>query len=208
MAKDRANDQGPVEFGSDAASVTELIGSVLPRTVNSLNDQLTQLTQGISYLKPASDLQAQAVLANTQALNQNTNSHGMSSVVGTLGGIASTLTSGLLSVSPILSGIASLFGGGGPTTPPPLTPFYMPPANNFQAANAPGGAAAGSQLAGADFGQAGQPRAMVQTSGPQITVHVQAMDSRSFIDHSTEIAHAVRDAMLNMHAINDVITNL
>jgi len=34
------------------------------------------------------------------------------------------------------------------------------------------------------------------------------MDSRSFMDHSSDIAQAVRDAMLNMHSINDVISNL
>jgi len=42
----------------------------------------------------------------------------------------------------------------------------------------------------------------------QITVQVQAMDSRSFLDHSEEIAQAVRQAMLNSHGINDVITEL
>jgi hypothetical protein len=43
---------------------------------------------------------------------------------------------------------------------------------------------------------------------PQITVQVQAMDSRSFLDHSEDIARAVRQAMLNSHGINDVITEL
>jgi hypothetical protein len=43
---------------------------------------------------------------------------------------------------------------------------------------------------------------------PQITVQVQAMDSRSFLDHSEDIARAVREAMLNSHGINDVITEL
>ncbi len=42
----------------------------------------------------------------------------------------------------------------------------------------------------------------------QITVQVQAMDSRSFLDHSEDIAQAVRQAMLNSHGINDVITEL
>jgi hypothetical protein len=45
-------------------------------------------------------------------------------------------------------------------------------------------------------------------AGGQIVVNVQAMDSRSFIDHSQEIAQAVREAMLNMHALNDVVSEL
>jgi hypothetical protein len=39
----------------------------------------------------------------------------------------------------------------------------------------------------------------------QITVHVQAMDSKSFLDHSNDIAMAVRQAMLESTALNDVI---
>jgi hypothetical protein len=42
----------------------------------------------------------------------------------------------------------------------------------------------------------------------QVVVNVQALDSRSFLDHSQEIAQAVRDAMLNMHALNDVVSEL
>ena len=206
MPRDRASQQGPGEFGSENSSLNQLISSVLPQTVSSLNEQLAQLTQGIGYLTPASEMQAQALLANTQALAANTTAHSSGGIASALGGIASTLTGGLLSVSPILSGIMSLFGGGGSSSPPPLTPFYLPPTVNFQAANAAG--PAGPQLPGADFGQGGQPRSMTQAPAPQITVQVQAMDSRSFMDHSGDIAQAVRDAMLNMHSINDVISNL
>jgi hypothetical protein len=39
-------------------------------------------------------------------------------------------------------------------------------------------------------------------------VQVQAIDSQSFLDHSDEIARAVRQAMLNMNSINDVVTDL
>jgi len=37
---------------------------------------------------------------------------------------------------------------------------------------------------------------------------VQAMDARSFLDHSSEIAAAVRTAMLNLNSINDVVNDL
>ncbi len=45
-------------------------------------------------------------------------------------------------------------------------------------------------------------------SSTQVTVQVQAMDSRSFMDRSHDIAQAVREAMLNMHSINDVVNDL
>ena len=34
------------------------------------------------------------------------------------------------------------------------------------------------------------------------------MDSRSFLDHSDEIANAVREAVLNSHSLRDVLTEL
>ncbi len=200
-----AQDNTQSSSTSQSSGINSLL-SILPQTVSTLGDQLTQLTQGIGYLTPASQMQAEALLANTQALSANTESHGSSSTASTLSGIASTLTGGVLSLSPILTGIISLFGGGGSAAPAPLTPFYLPPAINFQAATAPAGS--GSQLPGADFSQTGDPRSMSQAPAPQVTVQVQAMDSQSFMDHSQDIAQAVRDAMLNMHSINDVIRGL
>ena len=44
--------------------------------------------------------------------------------------------------------------------------------------------------------------------GQSILVQVQAMDSQSFMDHSHDIAQAVRLAMLNLHSVNDVILDL
>jgi hypothetical protein len=44
--------------------------------------------------------------------------------------------------------------------------------------------------------------------GQSILVQVQAMDSQSFMDRSHDIAQAVRQAMLNMNSLNDVILDL
>jgi hypothetical protein len=44
--------------------------------------------------------------------------------------------------------------------------------------------------------------------GNSILVQVQAMDSQSFMDHSHDIAQAVRQAMLNLNSLNDVILDL
>ncbi len=41
-----------------------------------------------------------------------------------------------------------------------------------------------------------------------VTVEVRALDSRSFLEHSEDIARAVREAMLHSHALNDVVSEL
>lgn len=57
-----------------------------------------------------------------------------------------------------------------------------------------------------DFDQYGRPRIGQPTGGPMnVTVQVQAMDSRSFLDHREDIAKAVRQAMLESSTLQDVI---
>lgn len=81
-----------------------------------------------------------------------------------------------------------------------------------QAAKAPG-----SETAYGERVAAGTPReaaiaqrveAGVPREAAHVTIQVQAMDSRSFLDHSAEIAQAVREAMLNMHSLNDVVSDI
>jgi hypothetical protein len=131
------------------------------------------------------------------------------------GGVASTLesvaskvfTSGFGLVS-LFGGLFDLFGGGGQQEPPPLVKYALPPRLDFQAAETANG------LVNADYDQSGMPRTDASgaggnsTSGPAITVNVQALDARSFLDRSSDIAAAVRDAMLNLNSINDVVNDL
>jgi hypothetical protein len=131
-------------------------------------------------------------------------------------------------LAPLIGGLLGLFGGGGSPAQPALTKYAMPSALDIEAADT------GQGLSNADYDQTGMPRAFdgtgntpadtavsgssggqtAPTSGasagaqPQITVSVQAMDARSFMDRSTDIAAAVRDAMLNLNSINDVVTDL
>ncbi len=57
------------------------------------------------------------------------------------------------------------------------------------------------------YGQDGLPRTAQSSGGSQtsITVQVQALDSQSFLDHSDDIAKAVRRAVLNTNALSDVL---
>jgi len=100
-----------------------------------------------------------------------------------------------------VSGIMSLFGGGS-SAPPPL-PVYTPPPpvaidGFLQSQTVPGNTAQGTAQGGSSTG----------ASAPQVTVHVSAMDSQSFMDRASDIASAVREAMLNLHPINDVVSKL
>lgn len=165
---------------------------------------LSQAGQQIAQLQSAYQQQASLIQANTQAVQSNTSAQGKGSAGSVAGGVASSLFGGfgLGLLSPLISGIASLFGGGS-SAPPPL-PVYVPPAPVsinapiYSATPASPGATSTSNATTAANSQA----------SPQVTVNVNAMDSQSFLDHSVDIANAVREAMLNMHPLNDVIASL
>jgi hypothetical protein len=140
----------------------------------------------------------------------------------TLGSVASSVLQSGFGLAPLIGGLVSLFSGGDTAAPAPLVKYAMPAAADFQAAESRG------QVTSLDYDQTGMPRSYapagaiaglsgnaygsaggaVSGAAPQITVNVQAMDARSFMDRSNDIALAVRDAMLNLNSINDVVNDL
>jgi hypothetical protein len=167
----------------------------------------SQASQEITQLEAQFKQQATLIQANTQALQDSTSAKGSGSIGGSIGGaFTSILGGGLGLFSPIVSGIMSLFGLGGSSAAAAPLPFYAPPpgvqmSDTLRTAT-PGTASGGATAAGGGSGGG------AGGSSPQVTVNVSAMDSQSFMDRSSDIASAVREAMLNLHPINDVVANL
>jgi hypothetical protein len=116
------------------------------------------------------------------------------------GGLASSIASGGVSsvlggsglgslggIGTLISGISSLFAGGQKSLPA-LQLFQMPDAVN-QTVHLTSASGSGA-------------------TSPSINVHVQALDAQSFVTKSSDIAKAVKSAMLNSHSINDVVAEL
>jgi len=128
----------------------------------------------------------------------------------TAASVATSFLESGFGIVPLISGLMGLFGGG-PSSPPPLLKYEMPSSIAFASADT------GSGMSAMDYDQTGVPRLLDQAgagaapasnSGQQITVNVQAMDAQSFLDNSSQIAQAVRSAMLSMNSINDVVNEL
>jgi hypothetical protein len=82
--------------------------------------------------------------------------------------------------------------------------YYIPPPSVV----IEGGVTGTGKLTPISYGQDHLPRISNPPSVsnlPPITIQVQAIDSRSFTDHSSEIAKAVREALLNGHSLGDVV---
>ncbi len=155
---------------------------------------------------------------------------------GILGGLSSGLLGGL-GVGQLLSGAIGLLGlGSSSKTLPPLQRFTLPDPQQLVAtiphapkllpvpstvrtgstaiasdsqtrSPLPQSHAEGSR--GSSSGLTGStPGGQLANSGHQVHVHVSAMDTQSFMDRSSDIAKAVKNAMLQSSSLNDVISEI
>ena len=175
-------------------------------------------------LQRALEITAGAVMDLSQATGANTQAlAGVSRDLGGLPALLAGLGGGLKDGGGVLGGIlksgfgfaslglkiAGLFRGDRPAEPAALAPFLEPSKLAREVGNT------SDILDGFPTvvrGQQGEARSVEQQKTvvvqPQVTVNVNAMDSRSFLDRSEDIARAMRDAMLHMHPVNDVISEL
>jgi len=128
--------------------------------------------------------------------------------------LASTFLESGFGMAALVKGLFGLFGGDAPTQQP-FERYEMPPAITFESAETAAGLTAGSYDQAGAMRPVGTGGSQSETSSggsrdnpPQINVNVQAMDAQSFLDHSEQIAQAVRGAMLSMSSINDVVNEL
>ena len=184
-------------MASDPGSVAGVLSGVAGNV--GLSDEIAQLAEQLQQLQAASQASVASIQANSRATASPSSG-------GSIGSTLLDVFGGGLGLSPLITGIASLFGGGSDSsTPAPLTKFALPPSIQVNG----GVSESGGQAFAVDNPQRGLPRAAStggQAGAPaQITVQVQAMDSQSFLDHSSDIAMAVRQAMLQSSVLNDVV---
>jgi hypothetical protein len=200
----------PSSGSGTGASAADIARGAVPLVAPGLGENIATIASQLEQLRALTQQQAESMAENTQAVAQNTASHTGGGVASAAGNIAKTVANtlgGALSVVPLVSALVGLFKKEKPE-PPPLQAYTLPPSIQFQGAAVAGGS---QGILAVDYGQDGLPRAVTsntQPNAPSVTVQVQAMDSRSFMDHSDEIARAVREALLNAHSLGDVVSEL
>lgn len=194
-----------LESNSDSGKVS----TEYAKLMEGLTGEVGSLSKVLGEVKTASLEQVATTERNTTAVAESTASK-LREAAGTLSGVIGSGSGWFNLIGGIgtaISGISRLFGGGRNDAQPELPLYYRPPSIAAEAglpiSNASG-------LVEISYGQDGQARTAPRQPAavPQVTVQVQAMDSRSFLDHSDEIARAVREAVLNMHSLNDVMSEL
>jgi hypothetical protein len=157
-----------------------------------------------------------SVAGNTKALEKSTQdlAGGLASLLsgglggsggggGGVGGLGGFLKGGFGLASLGLR-IAGLFRRDS-EEPEALSEYQLPSSLAVEAANTRNILSGFPQI---DRGQSGEIRHVRPETAPQVVVNVSAMDSQSFMDRSNDIARAVRDAMIHMHPLNDVVAEI
>ena len=179
------------------------------------NDAVTNLTQELDSLRRQLGTAEETTRRQADILEQNTRAviesgaRASSSVSNTARDVVSSVrgAGGLGILGSPFAGLASWLlnrrGQSGPETELPVSSLPSPIDANLGFASSNGaGLDPVSYRADGLSRTASSPR---PAPAANITVQVQTMDSRSFMDNSDQIARAVREAMLNSHSINDVI---
>jgi hypothetical protein len=188
---------------STGAPAADAIPAASDSRGERLVGEMGRLAAQIEELRQATTTQIDSLQGHTEAISRADRRDSSGGVAGVLGHVfSSTLASGF-GLAPLFSGLFGLFGSGSkPDTASPLPKFSLPEAVNVEA-----GLTGSREFAPAGYAQDGRARAL-PAAAQQIQIHVNAMDSRSFMDRSDDIAKAVKEAMLNSHSLNDVVADL
>ncbi len=180
-----------------ASSAAVGVEQSLNRTVRAVQDLGSGLTANTRVLEKSS-------LAFTSSLKGLLS--GLGGGLRGRGGLGGFLKSGF-GLAGLGLKIAGLFSRK--KASPVFSTFELPPSLSFEVANTDNMLAGFPRIA---RGQAGTVREIqpevASTPQPQVVVNVSAMDAQSFMDRSNDIARAVRDAMLHMHPVNDLISEV
>ncbi|MGB9604884.1 MAG: hypothetical protein ACPL88_03275 [Bryobacteraceae bacterium] len=202
--------------GTKQEVVAGVTRELWPPPSEGFDGALRQLSVQLDRVCAATEVQAEATTENTSALQENTAAQASwsESTAASVGrSLARVFTSGL-GLSPLISGLVGLFRRDEHVETVSWTKYAAPPKLYFEGRISRSGSWPEEQGTTAGYGGSAEGwLSPGQVRGPavqpvQVTVQVQAIDSRSFMDHSWEIARAVRDAMLHSHALNDVVVEL
>lgn len=134
----------------------------------------------------------------------------LSDLVSRLEGLAKPVAAGsesgwgglVSSLNPILGGLLRLFGRGEEDAPAQLRAVVRPTTMRYDM-----GFGGDSGYNFVDRDAAGVVRAAGPSGPPAVVVHVEAIDSRSFLERTPEIAEAFKRALLESEGIQGLMTN-
>jgi hypothetical protein len=166
--------------------------------VNELGDVLERTVASLAGASAGGAAEIATANVARQLLEQLVPSGGLLQSVS--GG---SVVSGLLSwLNPLAGGLAALFGGKKTEESAPLVKFTPPARQSYETGFGAETSGVVEQVGRDEFGAA---RPLAGTVGSQVVVQVQAMDSQSFLERTSDIAAAVKRALLESGELSSLI---
>ena len=196
------------------------VASIAPSSSTALTDtaenspqsgdsQGTSLLAGqLADLTRAVVSQSGSLEANTAAVLERSAANSGGGGLATVASIGKTVLSFLGGGFGLVQLFASIFGRSSEEEPVSFERYSLPSPVKLEAGLSQSPTASIYPLRYTHDGLPDVPGAISTQQPTPVTIQVQAMDSRSFMDHSGEIAQAVREALLHSHSLNDVVVEL
>ncbi len=185
------------------------VGDVLSNMIQQLSTSNTNIVGQIRDIGTATtsnlDRIGQALAPSASAITSNSTGKDLLNAINPIGNSKETNILTSLFLGPVWKGLFSLFaGGGGEQEALPLTKFSFPDQTRTDLAASLRNGGQASSLRTDAFGLS-QAAPVVQ---PSIQISIQALDARSILDRSEDIAAALKQAMLSNHEINDNLNEI
>lgn len=194
---------------NNAQTTGRSLGEVLGNMIQQLETSNAALSSELRGVSQATTNTVSTVASAVTGASTNSNNSSIGrEVLNAINPAGSSRGTNILTslfLGPVWRGIFSLFGGGGgEEAPPALTKYDFPEETRTDVA---AGVRADGQPNGVRSNSFGLTQANPAPAAP-IQISIQALDARSILDRSDDIAAALKQAMLSNHEINDSMNEL
>jgi hypothetical protein len=185
------------------------VGDVLSNMIQQLNTSNSNIVGQIREIGSATtsnlDRIGQALTPSGSAVTSGLTGKDLLNAINPISNSKGTNILTSLFLGPVWKGLFSLFGGGGGEQETvPLTKFNFPEQARTDLAASLRADGLSSSVRTDAFGLSQS----APVSQPSIQISIQALDARSILDRSDDIAAALKQAMLSNHEINDNLNEI
>lgn len=193
---------------NDTSPSNQTIGDVLSGMIQQLESGNSTIVGQIKEIGQSTtssvDRVASAVVNNSQSSSGSSVGKDLLNAFNPLSSTKGTNILSSLFLGPLWKGLFSLFSGGGDSQPAPLTKYAFPEDTRTDVAAS---LRTDGQASGVRSDSLGLAQSTPVAQAP-IQISIQALDARSILDRSDDIAAALKQAMLSNHEINDNLNEI
>lgn len=186
------------------SGLSDVLTNLISRLDSGNASTLANLTNFSQVATPAIASVAQVSSSSGQTTQTSSIGRDVLNALNPIGGTSATNILTSLFLGPLWKGVFSLFGHRADEPPPVLTKYPFPEDTRTDVS---AGLRTNGENSAASYDALGLSR-HAPASPTTINVSINALDARSILDRSDDIAAALKQAMLSNHEINDNLSEL